>query len=69
VLARELARERVEVAHPLDRDEERLVRREPGLGQRRDLLAQVILELRHVDGVDRLPSPEEAPPLVDLLLE
>ena len=35
----------------------------------RDLLAQVVLQLRHVDGVDRLPAAEVAPPLVDLLLE
>ena len=49
--------------------EERLVGGEPRVGQHRDLLAQVVLELRDVDGVDRLPAPEVAPPLVDLLLE
>ena len=69
MLARELAREGVEVAHALHRHQERLVRREPRVGQRRDLLAQVVLQLRHVDGVDRLPAAEVAPPLVDLLLE
>ena len=69
MLARELAREGVEVAHPLDRDEERLVGREARLGESRDLLAQMVLELRHVDGVDGLPAAEVAPPLVDLLLE
>ena len=35
----------------------------------RDLLAQMVFQLRHVDGVDRLPAAEVAPPLVDLLLE
>ena len=41
----------------------------PASASTRDLLAQVVLELRHVDGVDRLPAAEVAPPLVDLLLE
>ena len=69
MLARELPREGVEVAHALHRDQERLVGGEPRVGQHRHLLAQVVLQLRHVDGVDRLPAAEVAPPLVDLLLE
>ena len=65
----ELPREGVELAHPLHRDEERLVGGEPRVAEHRHLLAQVILELRDVDRVDRLPAADEAPPLVDLLLE
>ena len=51
MLARELAGERVEVAHPLHGDEERLVVREAGLVQLRDLAAKVILELVDVAAV------------------
>ncbi len=69
VLARELPREGVEVAHALHRHQERFVGGEPRVDEARDLLAQVVFELRHVDGVDRLPAAEVAPPLVDLLLE
>ena len=69
MLAREFARESVEVSHPLHRDEKRLVGGEPGVGQDRHLLAQVILEFRDVDGMDRLTATQEASPLVDLLLE
>ena len=35
----------------------------------RDLLAQTLLELRDIEGVDHLPPTEIAPPLVDLFLE
>src|SRR5207249_5140843 len=69
VLARELPREGVEVAHALHRHQEGFIGREPRIDETRDLLAQMILELRYVDRVDRLPTPEVAPPLVDLLLE
>src|SRR5215210_2485844 len=69
VLARELPREGVEVAHALHRHQERLVGGEPRVGQDSHLLAQVVLQLRHVGGVDRLPAAEVAPPPVDLLLE
>ena len=69
MLARELAREGVELAHALHRHQERLVGGEPRGGQHRHLLAQMVLQLRDVDGVDRLPAAEVAPPLVDLLLE
>ena len=41
----------------------------PAVDQARDLLAQMVLQLRDVDGVDRLSAAEVAPPLVDLLLE
>ena len=41
----------------------------PASARTADLLAQMVLQLLHVDGVDRLPAAEVAPPLVDLLLE
>ena len=41
----------------------------PASTRHRDLLAQMVFQLRYVDGVDRLPAAEVAPPLVDLLLE
>ena len=69
MLAGELPGESVELAHALHRHQERLVGGESRPHEHRDLLAQVVLELRHVDGVDRLPAAEVAPPLVDLLLE
>ena len=69
VLARELPGKGVEVAHALHRDQERLIGGEPRVDQHRDLLAQVVLQLRDVDGMDRLPASEVVPPLVDLLLE
>jgi len=69
VLARELPREGVEVAHALDRYQERLIGGEPRVGQHRDVLAQVVLQLRYVDGMDRLPTTEVAPPSGDLLLD
>ena len=69
MLARELPREEVEVAHALHRNEEGLIGRQPRDLQHRHLLAEMVLELRDVDGVDRLPAAEVAPPLVDLLLE
>ena len=69
VLARELPREGVEVAHALHRHQERFIGGEPRIDQARDLLAQMVFQLRDVDGVDRLPAAEVAPPLVDLLLE
>ncbi len=69
MLARELPREGVEVAHALHRHQERFIGGEPRVDQDRYLLAQMVFQLRHVDGVDRLPAAEVAPPLVDLLLE
>ena len=49
MLARELPGKGIEVAHALHRDQERLIGGEPRVGQHRDLLAQVILELGDVD--------------------
>ena len=69
VLARELPGEGVELAHALHRHQERFIGGEPRVHQAADLLAQMVFQLRHVDGVDRLPAAEVAPPLVDLLLE
>ena len=69
MLARELPREGVEVAHALHRHQERFIGGEPRVDQDRDLLAQMVFQLRDVDGVDRLPAAEVAPPLVDLFLE
>src|SRR5687768_17404769 len=69
VLARELPRQRVEVAEALDRDQEGLVFAEIRSEERRDLLAQMVLQLLDVDWVDRLAVAQEAPPLSDLLLE
>ena len=69
MLARELPREGVEVADALHRHQERLICGEPRVDQYRHLLAQMVFQLRHVGGVDRLTAAEVAPPLVDLLLE
>jgi hypothetical protein len=69
VLARELPREGVEVAHALHRHQEGFIGREPRIDETRDLLAQMVFQLRYVDRVDCLSATEVAPPLVDLLLE
>ncbi len=69
VLARELPREGVEVTHALHRYEKCLIGGEASVDQHRDLLAQMVLQLRDVDGLDGLPAEEVAPPLVDLFLE
>ena len=69
VLARELPREVVELAHALHRYQERFIGGEPRVDQDRYLLAQMVFQLRYIDGVDCLPAAEVAPPLVDLLLE
>ncbi len=68
MLARELAGERVEVAHPLHGDEERLVVREAGLVQLGDLAAKVILELVDVAAVHAGRARDVRPPLRDLRL-
>ena len=59
----ELARQRVEVAQALHRDQERLVLIETGFTQRADLIAEVVFELLHIDRSDRLPAAHEGPPL------
>ena len=69
VLARELPGEGVEIAHALHGDQERFIGGEPRVDQDRELLPQMVFQLRDVDGVDRLPAAKVAPPLVDLLLE
>ena len=42
---------------------------EPGLDERRQLVAQMSLELLHVGAVKRLPAAQVRPPLRDLFLE
>ena len=69
VLARELARHRVEAAHPLDRHKERFVVGQPGLNERRHLIAQVRFQFLDVGAVDGLAAAQERPPLRDLRLE
>ena len=69
MLASEFARKGVDAAHALDRNQEGLVRREPCVGQRRNLLAQMVLQFRHVDGMDRLATVQIAAPQINLLLE
>ena len=69
MLAGELAGEGVEVAHPLDGDEERLVVGEPGGVQVGDLVAEVVLELVDVAAVDAGRVRDVGPPLGDLGLD
>ena len=69
VLARELARQRVEASHPLDGHEERFVAGEAGGRECRDLIAQVAFELLDVLAVDGLPAAQVRAPLGDLILE
>ncbi len=67
--ARELARQRVEAAHALDRDEERFVRRQAAVGQRLQLVAQMAFELFDVGAMHALAAPHVRAPLRDLFLE
>lgn len=69
MLASEFSRESVELAHALDCNEERLVCCESCIDQVIYHLAQVILQLCHVGGVDRLSAAEVTPPFINLLLE
>ena len=69
VLARELARHGVEVAHPLDGHQERLVGVEPGSAEPLDHVAQVAFELLHVGIADRRAPSQPAPPSGDLRFE
>ena len=69
VLARELARQRIEAAHALDGDQEGFVSCQAGLRERRQLVAQMSLELLDVRTVKGLPAAHVRPPLRDLLLE
>ena len=69
VRARELSRQRIEAAHALDRDQERFITCQPALGERRQLIAQMSLELLDVGSVKGLPAADVRPPLRDLFLE
>ena len=69
VFACELARQRVEATHALDRDEEGFVPCQTGFGEHPHLVAQVALELLHVWAVDGPPTAQVRPPLRDLFLE
>ncbi len=66
VLAGELAGEGVEVAHPLDGDEEPLVGRQAGRVELGDLVAEMRLELVDVVAVDGRGLRDVVPPLGDL---
>ena len=69
VLACELPRHGVQVAHPFHGDQERLVLREPGRVQLCDLVAKMVLQLVDVVAVDRRGVCDVRPPLGDLQLE
>ena len=69
VLACELAGERVETPHALDRHQESFVRRQASTGEHQHLVAQVPLQFLHVGAVDSPTPTQVAPPLRDLLLE
>ncbi len=69
VLACKFARQRIEAAHALDRDEESLVARQTCLGERRHLLAEVVLELRDVGPMYGPPATQVLAPVRDLFLE
>ena len=56
VRACELARQRIEAAHSLDRDQESFIPCQAGLGERRQLVAQMSLELLHIGTVKGLPA-------------
>jgi len=69
MLACELARQRIEVAHAFDRDQEGFVPCQAGLGERHDLVAQVSLELFHVGTVKGVPAAYERTPLRNVFFE
>ena len=69
VLARELTRELVQVAHPLHADQERLVVGETGRVQVSDLLAKVILELVDIVAVRARRPRHVSAPLRNLRLD
>ena len=52
----ELARQCIEAAHALDRDQERFISGQAGFGERHQLVAQMSLELLHVGTVKGLPA-------------
>ena len=69
VLVGELTRDRVEIPHALDRYQERFVVGQPGLDERRQLIAQVRFQCLDVGAVDGLAAVQERPPLRDLPLK
>ena len=69
VLTGELARDLVDTAHPLDRDQERLVGGQAGVGEVVDLPAQVVFHLGDVGRRDRLAALDVLAPLADLVVE
>ena len=69
MLARELARHGVEVAHPLDGHQERLIGGEAVGAERRHYIAQVAFEFLDVGIADRRASSQPTPPLGDLRFE
>ena len=62
VLAGELARDRVELAQPLDRHQEGFVGGQTRVLERGHLVPQVAFQLLHVGRVDRLPPAQVLPP-------
>ena len=66
---RKLARQRVEIAHALDRHQKRLVGGKAGGDEGCNLLAQVVFQFRNVNGVDRLAAAQITAPLVNLRFE
>jgi hypothetical protein len=66
VLARELPRQGVDVAHPFHGDKERLVGREADRLQLGDLVAKMIFQLVDVVAVDARGICDVRPPLCDL---
>jgi hypothetical protein len=69
MLTRELARKGVKVADPLDRYEESLIADKPCIGQHSNLLAKLVLQFRHIDRMDGLPTIQIAPPFTNLFIE
>ena len=65
----ELARERVEAAHALDRDEDGFVRRKTRVREGGQLVAEVAFQFGHVGAVDGLPAAPVHPPSRELLFE
>ena len=69
MLGCELTRQRIEIAHALDRNQECFIPCQTGLGERRQLIAQMSLELLHVGTLKTLTAAYVRAPLRDLLFE
>ena len=69
MLARELAGQRIEVAHPLDSHQERFIPVEASFGEGRELIAKMSFQLLYVGTVNSLTAAQVRPPLRDLLFE